>query len=451
MSAGEDGAQAHLVGTVISAWNFFQVSGRTVIERADGCRVWDNRGRERIDWIMGWGSLVLGHKPQAVYRGIAQAQELGYGFMYESPRNGELAQAVAAMIPCAEKMRLANSGTEATLHAIRVARAATGRRLILKFEGHFHGLNDYLLYGVDGGKNLGPVRDDGLIEPMPGSLGLPDSSLAPLVLVAPFNDADTVVRAFERYGSEIAGVIVEPVALNIGCVAPQPGFLELLRALTKTYGALLIFDEVLTGFRLGPGGAQGRFGVIPDLACLGKAFGCGMPVAALCGRAGYMDLLAPRGGVEMAGTNTGRHMTVCGTLAAVEEMRRVEVWHRLGALNDTFSRGCREIFARHGVPAHVEGFGGRIGIHIGSERQPRNFRDVAASWNRDYHVALYRRCHEEKDLFGFLLPLGPCPEAATLSAAHSEADLDETLNRLEDCVRREPYRGSPAGDAHGVS
>lgn len=145
----------HLVGSVMSSWNHFQESGRTVIERADGCRVTDTEGNSRIDWIMGWGSLVLGHRPAPVFEGIAAAQELGFGYMYESPRNGELSDLVASMLPSAEKMRLANSGTEATLNALRVARAVTGRKLIVKFEGHFHGLNDYLLYGVDGADTLG--------------------------------------------------------------------------------------------------------------------------------------------------------------------------------------------------------------------------------------------------------------------------------------------------------
>ncbi|NBB82287.1 MAG: aminotransferase class III-fold pyridoxal phosphate-dependent enzyme [Alphaproteobacteria bacterium] len=444
IAATEQAARDHLVGSVMSGWNHFQETGRTVIERADGCRVVDTAGHERLDWIMGWGSLVLGHRPEAVYRGISQAQALGYGYMYESPRNGELAQLISEMVPCGEKMRLANSGTEATLNAMRIARAHTGRSRFVKFEGHFHGLNDYLLYGVDGGKELGHVRDDGTIAPTPGSAGLPDEVLTPLILVVPFNDSDALNRVFERYGPEIAGVILEPVALNIGCVAPDPGFLALIREVTEAHGALMIYDEVLTGFRLGRGGAQELFGVVPDLACLGKALGCGMPAAAVCGRAEVMDALSPTGDAEMAGTNTGRQMTVSGTLAALREMEARDVWRRLAEANDHFVGGCRDVLGRYGVPAHVQGFGGRIGIHIGDETPPRTFRDVVSRWNGAYHRELYRSLHATGRLFGFLLPLGPCPEPVTLSAVHTDADLDETLTLLEDAVRRLPYRAGSA-------
>ncbi|HEU0097451.1 MAG TPA: aspartate aminotransferase family protein [Allosphingosinicella sp.] len=442
----ERAARDHLVGAVMSGWNHFQESGRTLIESADGCRVRDTEGHVRLDWIMGWGSLILGHRPEAVYRGIAEAQQRGFGYMYESPRNGELAELLAAMIPCAEKMRLANSGTEATLHALRVARAATGRRRIVKFEGHFHGLNDYLLYGVDGSPRLGAPRPDGSFEPEAGSAGLPDEALAPLILVLPFNDEGALAAVFEAHGDDIAAVILEPVALNIGCVAPQPGFLAAVREITRRQGALLIFDEVLTGFRLGRGGAQEQFGIVPDLACLGKALGCGMPAAALCGRADYMDLLTPTGPAEMAGTNTGRQMTVSGIIAALRAMEEGESWSRLRIANDRFVDGCREVFRRNGVPAHVKGFGGRIGIHIGSEEEPRDFRDVLRCWNGAYHRSLYRWLHATGKLFGFLLPLGICPEPVTLSAVHSDEDLDETLDLLESAVRATPYRaaGGPA-------
>lgn len=430
----------HLVGSVMSGWNHFQESGRTLIDRADGCRVTDTEGNTRIDWIMGWGSLVLGHRPDSVFEGIAAAQDLGFGYMYESPRNAELSDLVASMVPTAEKMRLANSGTEATLNAIRVARAVTGRKLIVKFEGHFHGLNDYLLFGVDGGKTLGEIRDDGTIAPEPGSAGLPEGALKALILVLPFNDLHALERVFAAHGADIAGVILEPVALNIGCVPPAPGFLEALREITARNKSLLIFDEVLTGFRLGASGAQGYFGVNPDLTCLGKALGCGMPAAALCGRAEFMDILSPVGAAEMAGTNTGRQMTVMGTLAALRAMQTVDAWSTLWNLNDYFITECGALLQRHGVPAALQGFGGRIGVHIGNECAPTNFREVVARWNGPYYRRLYRALHDTGKLFGFLLPLGPCPEPVTLSAAHTKADLDDTLDIFEHVLKVEPYQ-----------
>lgn len=436
----EAAAQAHLVGAVVSSWNNFQVTGRTVISHADGCRVWDVAGRERIDWVMGWGSLILGHRPAAIHDAVMEAMRFGLGYMYESPRTGMLARRMAELVPCAERMRLANSGTEATLHAVRIARAVTGRRLILKFEGHFHGLNDYLLFGVDGAKLLGEINDDGLIDPVPGSAGLPVDALAPLLLIAPFNDLDVLERAFAKYGHDIAAVIMEPVALNVGCIAPEPGYLQAVRSMASQAGSLLIFDEILTGFRLGGGGAQGKFGVVPDLACFGKAMGCGIPVAAVCGKAAYMDALSPVGSVEMAGTNTGRQLAVSGALAALDAMESSGAWHRLAVANDRVVAACRALLQRHGVPAYVEGFGGRIGVHIGSEQRPRNFREVVARWNRDYHVSLYRKLHDTLGLFGFLLPLGPCPEPITLSAVHSDQDIDTTLDRFETALRATPYQ-----------
>lgn len=421
----------------MSAWNAFRCSGPVKVSHARGSRVWTEDGREMLDWIMGWGSLLLGHTPPFARAAMQEANEDGFGFQYETSDNERLAARLATLIPSAERTRFANSGTEATLHALRVARFVTGRRKILKFEGHFHGVNDYLLFGVDGGTRLGETMAGGTIEPVAGSRGLPEDALRNLVVVVPFNDASAVECAFAQNRGEIAAVIVEPVSLNIGCVYPRPGFLKLLREKCDAEGSLLIFDEILTNFRLGPSGAQGAFGVVPDLTCLGKALGCGFPVAALCGLSSHMDVLSPVGGVEMAGTNTGRRLSILGALHAIEAMVAQEAWRSVQVLQDIFVDGAREIFARHGVPVYVQGAGGRIGVHIGLDRQPQNFRDVTAKWNRDYHVKCYMAC-VHADLFGFLLPLGPCPEPVTLSAAHTAADIQETLNRLESVLKTLP-------------
>lgn len=442
----EEAAQAHLVGAVMSSWNHFHLSGRTLIERGEGCRVWDAAGVERIDWLMGWGSLVLGHNPQAVFAALEHGMANGFGMPYETPRNGELAGLFSELVPCAEKIRLCNSGSEATLHALRIARAVTGRPDIVKFEGHFHGLNDYLLYGVDGSPRLGAVAGDGMIEPVAGSSGLPDASLSKLIHIAPYNNLPVLERLFQSRGNEIAAIIMEPAALNIGCVSPDAGYLDAVRALCTQYGALLIFDEVLTGFRLSEGGAQKRFGVLPDLACFGKAMGCGMPVAALAGKAEFMEVLSPVGTVEMAGTNTARHMTVHGVIAAIREMVKTEIWDDLTHKNAYFSTALADLCAKYGIPAHIEGWGGRIGIHFGAETRPRNFREVVAAWKVGgaFHRACYAEAHERKALFGFFLPLGPCPEPVTLSAAHTYADLDETLNRVDSIFSTVNWRPASA-------
>jgi len=432
--------ESYLVGGVTSGWNEFCESGHAVIKRGKGAIIWDNQDREYIDWIMGWGSLLLGHDPQPVFDAIQEAIGLGFGFQYETETHGEVAREICEAIPGAEKVRLANTGSEATLHALRVARQVTGRSKIVKFEGHFHGLNDYLLYGVDCSPYLGEYRGDGSsIRSVAGSAGLPDAALQDLVIVVPFNNVSALQSVFEREGENIAGVILEPIALNIGCVAPDPGFLQTLREICDHYGSLLIYDEVLTGFRIARGGAGELFGVTADLICLGKALGCGMPVAALTGKREYMEVLTPKGEVQMAGTNTGRHMTVHGTLAALRTMGKAGFYSGLNQLNDQVVSGCRELFERYKIPAYVEGYGGRIGIFLGAEERPRDFREVVQSWNRPFHVECYRKAYYEKGLFGFLLPLGVCPEPVTLSAVHTPELIDQTLNRLEDILKEVPY------------
>lgn len=432
-------AKSHLVGDVMSSWNSFRHTGPIRVRRAAGARVWDEAGQERIDWIMGWGSLILGHTPSFAGEAVAAALNLGFGCQYETEDNHRLANAVFEAFPSADCLRLANSGTEATLHAIRISRAVTGRRKILKFEGHFHGLNDYLLFGVDGSVRMGAEYESGLIEPVEGSRGLPVSDLMELVIVVPFNNIAAVEEAFRLHGNDIAAVILEPISLNTGCVFPNQGFLQFLRNVCDRQGSLLIFDEILTGFRVGPGGAQGMYGVAPDLTCLGKGLGCGFPVAAVCGRRDHMESLSPIGTVEMAGTNTGRRLAVIGTLAAIDAMRAQRAWEVLQRLNDRFVAGAREVFARASVPCVIQGAGGRIGVHIGLEEAPTSFRDITNKWNRAFHVECYMKATEKYGFYGFLLPLGPCPEPVTLSAAHTDADIDETLNRLEALLRETPY------------
>lgn len=428
-----------LTGGVTSGWNSFRVTGKTVVSKADGCHIWSEDGKEYIDWIMGWGSLILGHKPKEVMDAIRDSFDIGFGFQYESPIHGELAKAICDVIPSAEKVRLANSGTEATLHAVRVARHVTGKKRIIKFEGHFHGVNDYLMFGLDNQRVLGEMNASGHISPIAASGGLPYKELSELITVVPWNDFDAVQKAFEQFGDEIAGIILEPVALNIGCIYPVEGYLQFLRDICDQYGALLIFDEVLTGFRSNLGGAQAIFGVMPDLSTFGKAMGCGMPVAALAGKAEYMQSLAPVGKVEMAGTNTGRLMTVCGTLAAINTLKKTDPFSQLNRMNDYFADQCRKLLDSHAVPGSVVGFGGRIGIFLGMEELPVNYREIVSGWNEPFHLACYKEAYENMGLFGFLLPLNTCPEPVTMSSLHDKAIVDETLNRFESILKKVRY------------
>lgn len=426
-----------LVGGVSAGWNFFPDKGAIRVEKASGATFVDADGHEYLDFIMGWGSLLLGHSPEPVVAGIESVLRRGFGMQYETSLHVELAELFCSLVPCAEKMRLANSGLEATLYALRIARAATGRSKILKFEGHFHGLHDQLLFGTDTAPTLGEPLADGTLSTTFGSAGIP-AELADLILVAPFNDTAALERIFDAHGSDIAGVILEPISLNTGCVAPEPGFLQFLRDLTTSAGTILIFDEVLTGFRVGLAGAQGLFGVTPDLACFGKAFGCGAPIAATAGPAALMDLLTPKGDVEMSGTNTGRLLGVAGALAALRTESSPGFYERLDELNRHLVDRLTGVLAKHDVPAWVGGYGGRVGVHIGSTRPPRDYAEVVAEWNRDFHLDCYRKLSARR-LYGFLLPLRACPEPITISAVHTKEQIDRAVEIFDEVLAETPY------------
>ncbi len=323
------------------------------------------------------------------------------------------------------------------MFAVRLARAQTGRHRIVKFEGHFHGLHENLLFGTDGAPRLGLRRDDGSLETVAASAGIPPA-FGQACLTLPFNDIDAFTRCLQAHAHEIAAVILEPICFNLGVIPAAPAFLSAVRALTTRYGIALIFDEVLTGFRVAPGTAQARLGITPDLTCLGKALGCGMPIAAVVGRQAWMDGLAPIGSVEMSGTSTGRILNVAGALAALEATAAPGFHAHLEHLQRRLIDGLRELLARHGVPAVVNGCGGRIGLYLGLEQLPAGLPEIAAQWDEAFHL----RCQAElqaRGLYGFLSALPFHPEAITLCAAHTEADIDTALERFDDVLQRHPY------------
>jgi glutamate-1-semialdehyde 2,1-aminomutase len=439
MLMGEQGnVTSSLVGGVASGWNALTGIGPVRVSKAEGPYIYDERGRKLLDFIMGWGSCFLGHDAPPIREALRSALRDGFLYQYETDLHGQLADELCVAVPCAEKLRLANSGLEATMYAVRIARAVTGRRLVVKFEGHFHGLGDQLAWNVDASPRPADLGEDGLLQRLAGTPGLPEE-IGELVLPLPWNNRELIDRAFAVHGADIAAVILEPVCLNIGCVAPDPGLLRHLRSITADHRALLIFDEVLTGFRVALGGAQERFGVVPDLACYGKAFGCGMPIAGVAGKADYMSVVAPLGDLQISGTNTGRYLSVVGALAALREVRRPGFYDHIDQLNDKLVSGIAGVLAGHGVPAYVEGYGGRVGVHIGSTARPRTMADVAQSYNKDYAVRLFRLLSEKYDLYGFLLPLAYCPEPVTISACHTVELVDEAINRLDDALRELPY------------
>lgn len=398
----------------------------------------DVDGNEYLDFFMGWGSLILGHSPKRVRDKLVEILDNGFCHEYETEFHVRLAEQICSLVPCAERVRLANSGTEATMYAIRLARSKTKKSKIIKFEGHFHGLHDALLYANDSSPRLGELREGGEIEPVAGCSGVPQA-LNELVIVLPFNDTEAFTRAIERHHAELAAVIMEPVALNLGCITPDPGFLETVRRLTRDKGIVLIFDEVLTGFRIALGGAQERYGVLPDLACYGKALGAGMSIAAVAGPREIMDELSPIGQVQMGGTNSGRIMAVAGALATLEELCRPGFYDRLSALTEQFVSGMKSLTSTYGIPAYVEGIGGRIGVFFGLTQRPRNMREIVAGWNQDFHKRCYLAALNEKRLYGVLHPLPYSPESITLCDAHTPEVIAETLNRIEEIFKVIPY------------
>jgi len=389
------------------------------VERGKGCRLWDADGNEYIDYVGSWGPLILGHADAGVLRAVRAAMRQGTSFGAPTAAEVEFAELVCEALPSVERLRLVSSGTEATMSALRLARAVTGRPRILKFTGCYHGHADALLVGAGSGvATLG----------IPGSPGVPEAFTA-LTVQAPYNDLDAVEDAFRRWGDELACVIVEPVAGNMGCVPPRPGFLEGLRECCDRRGALLVFDEVMTGFRVAWGGAQVRFGVTPDLTCLGKVVGGGLPAAAYGGRAELMDQVAPAGPVYQAGTLSGNPLAVAAGLETLRRLRRPGTYERLERASARLTQGLRERAAAAGVPLSTAAVGGMFGFffHPGPVQ---NFEDAEKA-----HAARFRAFFTEMLERGIYLAPSPF-EAAFVSLAHRPADLAATLEAAGPALAR---------------
>lgn len=431
-------AEQYLVGGVSAAWNYLSDVGPIYFKKAEGSKIIDVNNNEYIDYISGWGSLFLGHNPKVIRESMLEAFEVGFGFQYETDYHLKLAKLMVQSIPCAEKVRLCNSGTEATMNALRIARTKTKRNKIIKFEGHFHGHHDYMLYSMDTSPYLGEKLNNGGFKPTPGSSGIP-KTIDDLVIPIPFNDIESFIETVEKNKEDIAAVILEPISLNIGCIFPDEGFLQKVRDICTKENIILIFDEVLTGFRVDFGGAQKLYNVIPDLACYGKAFGCGMPIAAIAGKSEYMDSLEPVGKSQMSGTNTGRVLSVVGTYNVLKELNDDSKYNHINKLNETMVSGIHYLLDKYNIPGNVQGIGGRIAIHFGLEQSPRDYRYIIKNFNKEYATECYKKAMNDYQLYGFFLPLSNCPEPITFSMAHTIEDIEETLNRVETIFKETPY------------
>ena len=384
-----------------------------VVARGSGARIWDVDGNEYIDYVLSWGPLVLGHAPEAVLDALGRTMRDGTSFGIPTGLEVQLGEAVRDRMPHVEMMRFVSSGTEATMSAVRLARAATRRDAILKFDGCYHGHADsFLVRAGSGVATLG----------LPNSPGVPDA-LAALTLTVAFNDLDAVRELFAARGEDIAAVIVEPVVGNAGLILPDAGFLAGLREVASAHGALLIFDEVMTGFRVAFGGAAARYEVTPDLTTLGKVIGGGLPVAAYGGRRDLMESVAPAGPVYQAGTLSGNPLAMAGGLATLTALTPA-VQAAMEVRTARLARGLTEIAMRRRVPMTVAHAGTMWGFFFRGE-PVRTFADAKAAdvarFKRFFHAALERGVYLAPSAF----------EAAFMSAAHGDAEIDLTLERLD--------------------
>ncbi len=403
------------VNSPVRAWN--AVGGDPVfITRARGVEVVDADGRSYLDLVGSWGPMILGHAHPKVTAAVAERARRGTSFGAPTPGEVELARLLVDAVPSVERVRLVSSGTEATMSAVRLARAATGRDLIVKFAGCYHGHVDALLVRAGSGA---------LTFGVPDSPGVP-AALAALTLTAEYNDRDGVRTLLRERGDEVAAVVVEPVAGNMGVVPPAPGFLETLREEATRTGAVLIFDEVITGFRVAWSGAQGRYGVTPDLTCLGKIVGGGMPLAAFGGRRDLMDQLAPAGPVYQAGTLSGNPVSVAAGLATLQTLAEIEApYERLETLGALAEEGLRAALARARVGGCVNRVGSMLTVFFG----PEEVHDLPAARRADTakFASFFRGMLAE----GVYLPPSQF-ESMFVSLAHQESDI----MRLVDAARR---------------
>lgn len=394
--------------------------------RGEGPYLFDVDGGRYVDYVLSWGPLILGHAHPEVVEAVQATAADGLSFGMSVRSEVELAEAVARWFPGVEMVRFVSSGTEATMSAVRLARGVTGRELIFKFEGCYHGHGDSFL--VEAGSGVATFG-------LPNSPGVP-RPLSRLTVALPFNDLDAVRAAVRRHGDELAAIIVEPVMGNAGLIPPEPGFLEGLREAATAAGALLIFDEVMTGFRAAPGGAQERYGVTPDLTTLGKVLGGGLPVAGYGGARELMEQVAPLGAVYQAGTLSGNPLGMAAGLAQLRVLERERPFDRLERLTSRLVAGIVEAARGRGIPVSGESVGSMWGVHF-TEGPVRDYRDARQA-DSAFFARYFRACLERGVLFA-----PSAFEAGFLSAAHTEENVDRTVGLVGEALDAAVAEGPP--------
>jgi glutamate-1-semialdehyde 2,1-aminomutase len=389
------------------------------VNKAKGARVWDVDGNEYVDYVGTWGPAILGHAHPKIIQAVQAAAANGTSFGIPNPFEVTMAKLICSMVPSVQKVRMCNSGTEATMSAIRLARGFTKRDKIIKFDGCYHGHADSLLVKAGSGA---------LTFGNPDSAGVP-AAFTQHTIVLPYNDTEAVTAAFSANKDQIAGIILEPVPGNAGLYLPKPGYLEFLRQITVAQGALLIFDEVMTGFRLARGGAQERFGITPDLSCFGKVIGGGLPVGAFGGRAEIMDFLAPLGPVYQAGTLSGNPLAMAAGLAALEELSNGNAYARLEHLGALLESGMNDAAKSARIPVRFNRCGSMFCGYF-TDQPVHNLADAMKSdrdrFKKYFHGLLQNGVYLAPSQF----------EAGFLSAAHTEADIELTVRAASAAMKQ---------------
>ena len=422
-----ESASQYMIGGAGAGGRFNPLVGQPVyVTRGRGSRFWDVDGKEYIDFFTGSGANFLGHAHPAITAAVQKALEIGIICNGETRFHSQLAEMICDAVPCAEKVRFQNSGTEATMGAIRVARAYTGKPKILKFEGHFHGMHDYLWFNC--ATEVAPLRSDGTVTPVADSDGMPEA-MEDLIVVVPFNDCDAFDRAIDAHRQDLAAVIVEPISYNQGCIPANGEFARHIREVCSDEGIVLIFDEVLSGFRMCRGGAQEYLGVTPDMCTLAKALGGGVPISAVCGKTEIMSVLSPVGHTVMSGTYTGHLTAVMGAIACQRELATPGFYDHINELAAGLYAGISDILARKGILGVVQGIGARFGLYLGVEGPVTNYRE-ATRCDREMEEKFLRGCLERGV---YLHDYGHrTPMHHGFSSQHTLEDIALTLGIIED-------------------
>lgn len=418
-------ARGVLASGVSASMRFHPYLGRPFyLSRGEGAYVFDLQGSRYIDFNESNGATILGHGHPKVVEAIQQGLEAGIIAAAETPFHQQLATMITEIVPAAERVRFASTGSEVTLVAIRLARHATGRSKILKFTGQFHGLTEPFLFKPSD-------EPESASDVVPSSGGVP-ATYGDDVLVVPWNDVEAFEQALRQNAGEIAAVICEPVFYNAGCIPPEPGFLQLLRQRTKDEGIVLIFDEVLSGFRMALGGAQMLYGVTPDLTTFAKAVANGMPLSVLAGRSDLMEQLAPTGPVAHSGTYSGHLLSVLAAIATLEQLRKPGMYAGLNTRSDQFYSSLQELFDRRQLPVRVQGLGARFGLYFGRTEPVTTYSD-AVNHDHEMNQRFVIGCLERGIYFHAYNRVG-APGHSGFSFAHTDADFAEALTKMSDVI-----------------